>query len=262
MRAGEPFLLNPDNRALMEGRVSYKHLAKDEREQSTRSLTLIILFSIIVGIFLIALTVTEWQHWATFRDSGVQTQGIIADSRIDSSDNGTSYHVRYTYQHTPTNGDPRTFTHEQQVNRSFYEQAELGRAIVVIYTPENPTVSTLDVGLSPPWQITLFSMVGIPLFLWIPLVMRNRLVRQNDIARRLRQGSRKLMGEILYCTRDIDDGDCHIKLTYRFQSPESGQILEGNHERERDDLRDASKLPASGTPVIVLYRDDKTFQVL
>jgi hypothetical protein len=261
MRAVEPFLLNPSNRALLEGRVSYKHLAKDEREQTTRSLTLIILLSIIVSIFLIALAVTEWQHWATLRDSGVRTQGIIADRRIDSTSDGTSYHVRYTYQHTPADGDPRTITHERQVSRSFYEQAEPGRAIVVIYTPDDPTVSTLDAGLSPPWLVTLFSIVGIPLFLGIPLVTRNRLVRQNDIGRRLRQGSRKLIGEVLVCQKELDEDTCVVTLHYRFTSPQSNQMLDGTHTCKRDDLTNA-RLPTRGTPVIVLYRDDTTFRVL
>jgi hypothetical protein len=263
MRVGEPFLLHPDNRALMEGRVSYKHLAKDDREKTTRLLALIILFSIIVALFLIGWTITEWQNWGALRDSGVRTQGVIADRRIDTSGDGTSYHVRYTYQHIPPYGDgaPQTFIHERQVSRSFYEHAEQGMPIDVVYTPDDPTVSTLDVGLSPPWQITLFSSLGIPAFLGIPIFLRHRLARHNDIARRLRQGSRKLLGEVVSCQKDLDDDICVVTLHYRFTSPQSNQMLDDTHVCQRDDLSGA-RMPAPGTPVIVLYRDDTTFRVL
>jgi hypothetical protein len=263
MRVGEPFLLNPDNRALMEGRVSYKHLAKDERERTARSLTLIIPLSVIVGIFLIALTVTEWQNWSMLRDSGVRTQGIIADRRIDTSGDGTSYHIQYTYQHIPpySDGAPHTFIHERQVSRSFYEHVEQGMPIDVVYAPDDPTISTLDVGLSPPWQITLFSIVGVPAFLGIPIFLRHRLARQNDIARRLREGSSKLLGEVVTCQKDLDDDVCTVTLSYRFTSPESGQVLDDTQVCKRNDLTSA-RMPTPGTPVIVLYRNDSTFRVL
>jgi hypothetical protein len=264
MCAAEPFLLNPDNRALLEGRVSYKHLAKDDSEKKMGFLALFIVVGIIASTFMIGYAISEWSTWAALRNGGVQTQGTITGRHIDTSGDSDSYHVEYTYQHTPANGDPRAYSGSDKVDYSVYAGAEQGRSIVVLYTPDDPTVSTLDIGLSPPWLITGFSLVWIPGFLGIPLFVMGMFMRQSGIARRLRQGSRKLMGEILYCARDIDDGDCHIKLTYRFQSPQSGQILESTHQQQRDDLIDveAAKLPSAGTPVVVLYRDDTTFRVL
>jgi hypothetical protein len=133
--------------------------------------------------------------------------------------------------------------------------------IDVVYTPDDPTVSTLDVGLSPPWQITLFSSLGIPAFLGIPIFLRHRLARQNDIARRLREGSSKLLGEVVTCQKDLDDDVCTVTLSYRFTSPESGQVLDDTQVCKRNDLTSA-RMPTPGTPVIVLYRNDSTFRVL
>jgi hypothetical protein len=263
MRAGEPFLLNPDNRALMEGRVSYKHLAKDGHEGSMGFLYLFILVGIIASVFLIGMAVVEWKEWAILRNAGVETQGTIVERYVDTSGDSNSYHVRYTFEHTPANGDPRTYSNEDQVDYAAYQRAEQGRAIAVLYTPADPNLSTLDMNMSPPWMLTGFSAIWIPGFLGAPIFIVSKLSNQKGTMNRLRQGSRKLLGEVLECRQRVDsDNDCFVTLSYRFQSPESGQILEGKHERERDDLRDASKLPASGTPVVVLYRDDKTFQVL
>jgi hypothetical protein len=68
-------------------------------------------------------------------------------------------------------------------------------------------------------------------------------------------------GEVVKCTGNAADDDYHVRLTYRFQSPTSGKEIQQVRRRVRNDLND-DKLPASGTPVVVLYRDDKTFQVL
>jgi hypothetical protein len=263
MHPEKPFLLNPDNRALMEGRVSYKHLAKDGNEGSTGFLYLFILVGIIASIFLIGYAISEWGKWAALRGSGVQTQGTIIERYVDTSGDSNSYHIRYTFQHTPANGDPRTYSDDDQVDYADYTRSEQGMPIDILYTPDDPAISTLDVNLSPPWMITGFSAIWIPGFLGAPIFILSKLSNQKGTMNRLRQGSRKLMGEVLECRQNIDsDNDCFIQLIYRFTSPESGHIIEGHHERERDDLRDASKLPALGTPVVVLYRDDQTFQVL
>jgi hypothetical protein len=226
-------------------------------------LYLFILVGVLASVVMIGASVVQWKEWAALRGSGVQTQGTIIERYVDTSGDSNSYHIRYTFQHTPANGDPRTYSNEDQVDYADYTRSEQGMPIDILYTPDDPAISTLDVNLSPPWMLTGFAAIWIPGFLGIPLFVVGHLSRKQSTMKRLRQGSRKLMGEVLECRQNIDsDNDCFIKLIYRFTSPESGQIIEGNHERERDDLRDASKLPALGTPVVVLYRDDKTFQVL
>jgi hypothetical protein len=68
-------------------------------------------------------------------------------------------------------------------------------------------------------------------------------------------------GEVVKCTGNAADDDYYVRLTYRFQSPMSGKTIQQAQRLQRDDMDDES-LPAPGTPVIVLYRDDKTYWVL
>jgi hypothetical protein len=260
MRVAEPFLLNPNNRPLLEGRVSYKHLAKDDSEGQTGFLLLFIIVGLIASAVLLFWVTTEWIEWATLRSSGVETQGTVTGRRVDSTDDGTNYYVSYSYWHTPSNGDPLAYTREEQVSHESYQNAEQGRPIAVIYTPQTPTIASLDLNLSPPWFISLFTLIWIPGFLGIPMFMFGKFARQQGITRRLRKGSRKLIGELLECQHNHGEDDCFVKLRYRFQSPQGG-MLEGSHELKRNDLAQAA-LPYAGTPVIVLYRDDQTFQVL
>jgi hypothetical protein len=261
MRAGEPFLLNPDNRALMEGRVSYKHLVKDGRAGSMDVLYLFILVGIITSVFLVGMAVVEWKEWAILRNSGVETQGTIVERYVTSGESN-SYHIRYTFQHTPANGDPRTYSDKDQVDYAIYQRAEQGRPIEVLYTPADPSISTLDMNLSPPWMLTSFAAIWIPGFLGIPLFVVSKLSHQQGTLRRLRQSSRKLLGEVVESVKDFgDDNDCYVKVTYCFQSPTSRRTIQSAQQRIRNDLAEAEP-PRAGTPVVVLYRDDKTYWVL
>jgi hypothetical protein len=88
-------------------------------------------------------------------------------------------------------------------------------------------------------------------------------VGQQRILNRLRKGSRKLIGEAAASQHDVDDddGNYYVQITYRFQSPQSGRTIEGTQQRKRNDLEQTGP-PHPGTPVIVLYRDDKTYWML
>jgi hypothetical protein len=64
------------------------------------------------------------------------------------------------------------------------------------------------------------------------------------------------------CSGDRDsDGDFELEARFGFRSPQTGKWIEGKDSQTRKDL-EGKPLPSPGTPVHVLYLDDKTCLML
>jgi hypothetical protein len=261
MCAAEPFVLNPDNRPLLEEGAPPSALASNRNDEMIGGTYLILVIGVLLSGIMAVLAVLDWMDWGALRDSGVQTEATITGRRIDTSGEGTAYYVSYTYQHIPADGDPRTYHSEERVNSGTYDDAEQGRRVAALYTPADPEHVTIDVRLEPPWIQTVGMLFSVGLFIVVPLLIISHDRRRAQVEQRLRQSSSMLPGEVVTCTGNAADDDYHVRLTYRFQSTHSGKTIQKAQRLQRNDMNDAS-LPAPGTPVIVLYRDDQTFQVL
>jgi hypothetical protein len=257
----EPFVLNPDNRPLLEEGAPTSALASSSNRTMIQVMSFVLILGVLFTGLMLAVAASEWTTWAALRDSGVQTEATITGRHIDDSGDNTSYYVSYTYQHIPADGDPRTYHHEERVNSATYDSAEQGRRVAALYTPDDPERVTIDVRLEQPW----FGVVGAGFFLVLFIAVPGAGIfmerRHAQIAQRLRESSSMLPGEVVKCTGNAADDDYYVRLTYRFQSPTSGKTIQHAQRLQRNDMGDDS-LPAPGTPVVVLYRDDKTFQVL
>jgi hypothetical protein len=257
----EPFVLNPDNRPLLDEGAPTSALASNSNPTMIQVMYFVLILGVLFTGLMLAVAVSEWTTWAALRDAGVSTEATITGRSIDDSGESTAYYVSYTYAHTPADGDPRTYQSEERVNSDTYDSAEQGRRVAALYIPDDPERVTIDVRLEPPW----FSVVGAGFFLILFIIVPGGGIfierRHTQVAQRLRESSSMLPGEVVKCTGSAADDDYHVRLTYRFQSPASGKTLQQAQRLQRDDMGDES-LPAPGTPVIVLYRDDTTFQVL
>jgi hypothetical protein len=82
---------------------------------------------------------------------------------------------------------------------------------------------------------------------------------------RLRQAGELLPGTIQQASGEVRPGpqgnDFIITVSYQFTSPHSGETVTGVIAQTRNDQVDAP-LPASGTPVRVLYRSDRNYRVM
>jgi hypothetical protein len=261
MHTTAPFVFNPDNRPLLEAGAPPSALVSNRNAELIGATYMILVIGMLLSSLMTVLAILDWMDWAALRDSGTQTDATIIGRRIDNSGESTAYYVSYTYVHTPADGDPRTYRNEERVNRATYDAAEQGQQVAAIYTPDEPARVTIDVHLEPPWP----GLVGIAWsvgFFVVPAVAIIIVARRNmQITERLRESSSSIHGEVFACTGTGDDDDYYVRLTYRFQSPTSGKLIQKSQRLQRDDLSD-DDLPAPGTPVVVLYRDDQTFQVL
>jgi hypothetical protein len=261
MRAAEPFVLNPDNRPLLDEGTPTSALASNRNEEMIGGTYLILVIGVLLSGIMAVLAVLDWMDWGALRDAGVSTEATITGRRIDDSGDNTSYYVSYTYQHIPADGDPRTYQSEERVNSVTYDSAEQGRRVAALYIPDDPERVTIDVRLEPPWIQTVGMLFSVGLFIVVPLLIISHDRRRAQVAQRLRESSSMVRGEVVKCTGNAADDDYYVRLTYRFQSPASGKTIQQAQRLQRDDMDDES-LPAPGTPVIVLYRDDKTYWVL
>jgi hypothetical protein len=257
----EPFVLNPDNRPLLDEGAPTSALASNRNEEMIGATYLILVIGVLLSGIMAVLAILDWMDWAALRNTGAVTEATIIGRRIDTSGEGTAYYISYTYQHIPTDGDPRDYQSEERVNSVTYDSAEQGRRVAALYTPDDPERVTIDVRLEPPWIQTVGTLFSVGIFIVVPALVIAHDQRHTQVAQRLRESSSMLPGEVVTCTGNAADDDYYVRLTYRFQSPASGKTLQQAQRLQRDDMGDES-LPAPGTPVVVLYRDDKTFQVL
>jgi hypothetical protein len=261
MRAGEPFLLNPDNRPLLKEQASTTALASDREKGLAKSMRTLLIVGILLAAISALIATLELMYWAEMRESNVQTEATITGSRTYRSDESTSYYVSYTYEHISSDGEVHTYRNEERVSNSIYAAAEPGRRVAAIYIPDDPRSITVDTRLDMPGG----GITGVALFLSFFVLPPGIFFffdwRRSQALQRLRQGGRKVFGTIMSCKGFSGENDYYVHLVYRFQSPTSGKEIQQVRRRVRNDLND-DKLPASGAPVVVLYRDDKTFQVL
>jgi hypothetical protein len=247
----EPFLLVPETRKFFMGQVA--HLPIQE-------LWLIVFFAFFtfMAMCLLVGALGEYAEAGRLQQSGVLAQGEII-SRTRSSGKSTSYYLTYEFG---VKGSDTRFTRQQTVRRAAYEAHPEGSLVTVVYLPDDPSVSRLA-GKDADDSVMQASVPESGLFVLITSVIMFVLLRPVVRDRWLARNGRILEGKVVKSSgRLAGSKRRYYRLTvqYRFISP-SGTVLSGKQGARRDDLRH-SPLPGPGTPVAVLYVDDRHYKML
>lgn len=212
-------------------------------------------FSVFVlfGVGMMLMTLRDTYEWFVIMQQGMATTAQYIDRRVSSSDDSDSHYVTYQY----TVGDTR-YTHEQQVREDMYNRAEVGGRVEVVYARSNPQIAAVEGTNSPPIGFLLFSLLWNGIIggvVWFSI----KFYRQQKL---LEQKGQLIRGEVLNSTQSKDsDGDLILKVEYRFQAPATYQVITKTERAQRNDMNE-QPLPERGTPVIVLYNDEKHFMLL
>lgn len=212
-------------------------------------------FSVFVcfGIGMMVMTLRDTYEWFVIMQQGMTTTAEYIDRRISSSDDSDSYYVSYEY--TVANN---LYTYEQHVSEDIYNRAEVGGRVDIVYARSNPEVAAVQGTNNPPIGFILFSLVWNGLIfaiIWLLI----KFSRQQKL---LEKNGRLIRGEVLQSTQTKDsDGDLILKVEYKFQAPESYQVITKTERAQRNDLKD-TPLPERGTPVLILYNNEKHFMLL
>jgi hypothetical protein len=173
--------------------------------------------------------------------------------RIES-DEGATYYITYRFV-----ADDRGYTVEEVVGKATYYSLEEGQSLTVRYARRAPAIATIQPGrIGGLLALTGFCLVWNGFVFPISWLSAREVHKRRKLARR----GQRIAGEVVHCSGGWDsDGDFVLEVRFGFHSPQTGAWIEGKGSQMRKDL-DGEPLPPPGTPVHVLYLDDKTYLIL
>lgn len=253
------FLLNPKHDRFLNGE---ERKFKDFGCVTSVLLGFMMLIFAVVGIGMAYAGVNEIITRLRLNQSGVEARAEIINLDFTSSTNKGrttyTYYITYAYFVRTDNPDqPARYTFRQKVSNDTYNSLSDGSKITVRYLPDSPEISrfvddTEDDG-------KLFALIG-SLIAGGTLVASSFSLRTRARNRRLEHEGQFIAGKITETNGMSMKSGYQVTLTYTFISPE-GSSLTRKESAIRNDLRKKA-LPAIGTPVAVVYADEKVYRVL
>jgi hypothetical protein len=232
------------------------------QQQSITGPVLIAIFMLIACLGGAWLSSREIMIRAQLNTSGVTTQATVLDRDISSHIDGkgrrdTDYYLTYSFTAPDASGTERTYELRQSVNSTVYHQST--RSVTVLYLPTDPYTVRVK-SISTDLLLTTFSGVFVVFCLSFAGVCAWLLLKIYQ-AGKLREDGKRLQGQIISAagTTFKSKGQTRYSLTieYEFVSPQ-GTRIQGQTTTERTDLLD-QPLPERGTPIDVLYLNDKLY---
>jgi len=236
------------------------------------------IFGFVVGIPMILFLwyfLSQAQTASTVTARGIEVHAVIAERTYHSHTRGSGYDYYVSYAYI-VNG--QTHRSREKVSSDLYYGLQIGAEVTVRYLPEDPGVARLSGRFAA--SSPLDSAFWWFLFLLIAVVLII-VVQEWDSLRYSARGQ-VIDGTLDRVTVTRWRGNREATFEYHFRSP-SGTKLTGRTSARRNDLevstppkRSARKLletmhtdldggnplPQRGSPVKVLYIDDKYHRML
>jgi hypothetical protein len=252
------FLLDARNRAYLDQRANRPHFP-------SVGLPIPDLYVIIVLIFALFMTLValqgggEFLRWLVTTVAGITIRANVVDKQQVQS-RPAAYEVKFAF----TVNDQR-YEVTQRVDKAAYDKAN--ETVQVNYWSPNPQVARLSgeyevsnmlinslaqAGCSSIFVIVMLAIAVARLSKW-----RKSLARQWA----LRNDGRLLYGEIISATADESSRRGYLVTVHYSLTTPDGRTLKRKQLRTLNHLR-GKPLPAKGTPVALLYADDKTIEML
>jgi hypothetical protein len=257
------FLLFPRNEAFVLGNARYPAI-------NNRLSILIIIVLMVVFAAMAANYLNEELLAIRLSQSGKQTTANVISRRRTTGKN-TTYRLTYQYQAIAPNGEPQTYITTQTVSSGTYNSHLEGSTVNIAYLPNEPwrvqlfgpdsQRSTTDFQLL--FTVFMVAVMTAALYaLTVPIVKDRYLVDGGQLIEgKLTERSGRVV------SRGKGGSAYQVAVTYQFVSP-TGETLSGTQQMDRNDLRPPKKqspnpnLPAKGSPVAVLYKDDQHYRMM
>jgi hypothetical protein len=187
--------------------------------------------------------------------SGKTTRAEITDAYSSRSNKGgTSYYIDYEFK-----AGGQTYKKHVQIGSGLYNNTYIGDSVSIKYLPTDPNVSVLTGDYKDDTERNN-GIILMAIFLPTCLII-GALILWVDGSNRRISGGQLLAGQIISSQgRAGSKGTYNVTIEYGFTNP-YGQQLTKKQTSNRPDLR-KSPLPAAGTPVAVLYVDDKFYRLM
>lgn len=251
----KPFLVKESNAKFVQG--ERKTLAT----RHTGNLVLAVLF-LVLCVGLTAFFTLELSKLNRLEASGATTTGSVSAhyKEVNTRTNETTgYLLDYTYSAVGTDGKRGFFTKDKQrVSEATYRKYLDRDPIPVRYLLDDPNTAfvvgePLDT-TSPLVGVGLFGLGILVSLLWILGVWRGM-----GRDRRLASEGQILQGELVKMTGRGGRGVIYLNINYAFKTPTGAQISGKQSETHRGRQY---MVPPPGTPLAVLYVDEKLHKVL
>jgi len=242
----QPFLLRESHRDLVEGRA--------RGLQTTWANYFGLVFLIFMAGLITVVALPDYLLMRALDARGLPAQAQITN-RYTTSGKSTSYHLVFAHQIAG-----KSYSSTETVSRASYSSHPLATMVQIRYLKEDPSQARLagpdrDDGDTP---FTLVIIIGF----WIVAVIYLLLLVNNMLRnRQLTTTGRLIRGVIVGSSLNRTKNGRALTVRYEFQSPQSGKLLHRKENAMRTDLRHKGP-PAPGTPVVVIYADDRTYRML
>lgn len=244
------FLMKPEHQNFVLGRS--KTLSRGTPFRLVFPGCFMLMF-VLCGLTFFGFVINETYQSLLISIQGIAAEARYTDRRISSDDDSDTYYVTYEYK---VGG--RQFSHQQSVSRTLYDNAEMGGRVQIRYASSNPSIAKI-VGTN---QVQWFLVVFVLLWNGIVWLIVGGLINQYRLEKLLERKGKMLKGKILDVSHSTDsDGDLTLYVKYEFQSPESGKRLSKHERAQRNDLKH-NQMPLFGTPIHILYYNDRNFMLL
>ena len=247
-----PFLHSPSNGPFYRGETRYF--------PSNVAVTVVTMgVTLIVMLAMMGILSRSMAETGALRQRGQPVQATIIGERISTGSikTGNTYYMTYQYRVAD-----RDYTQEVVVSSKAYNTIAQGTPVRVLYLPDNPAISMID-GKAPNSDLSGLFFAFVAVVFVIVLIFLVVFIRGWLRNRKMARDGHIIPGVLLDATGRMVAGKhpyFELRLNYHFKTP-AGRDIRATSGAPRDDLRKSS-LPASGTPLAVLYLDDKRYKLL
>lgn len=203
------------------------------------------------------LLLNQIREYLTFRQldaEGVSTTGTIIDASQKGGYRSPEYYITYQFNVEQTGNGQQTYTHEHRVSPELYSLG-INSPVNIRYLPHEPTVSRAGSSQVNIFWLLLFSLIFLtlllaPLFRVAPYRRKKQLERDGQV----------IMGVLQSCKGERIKAGYGIDVQYSLQTPD-GRSVTGRQTSICNHLR-KQPLPPPGTPIAVVYVNDKLHEML
>lgn len=220
---------------------------------------------IIAGALVLSGNNTD-ERRAYLLTNGTKIRGTITELRYSSGRRSTSYYADYRYR---VDGQP--FTGSTSISSGQYSSTDAGDAIQIVYNRDNPSEHIIEGQFSNAsagsgtrtvgFVIGGFALLLLGLFGY--LYSREQALYKNG---KLVRGTLTNLGASWY------RGNLTMNATFQFTTPDTGKTITKMNSAQRNDMRKRvnminwqvkpETLPYPGSPVVVLYANERNFRLL
>jgi len=221
---------------------------------------ILIFLGVVFILPALFFAVPAFMNVLVFATRGTPTTAVITDMQPteNSGKSGTTYTYYVTFQYR--DALERTFSHTQRLSGTVYYQLGIGQTAPIMYDRDNPSVAQLSGIYRDNTEYNSAISDGV-MFLVPAILVASLGLMITTRTLRLQRSGQILKGVVLKADSAWNSKTGNtVTIQYQVIAP-TGKPLVRTGSTIRNDLK-GKPLPVRGTPVYVVYVNDKLYRML